>query len=121
MRTASAVADAPSYMLAFATSRPRSIATRVWNSNVACNVPWLTSGWYGVYAVANSERRRIWSTTAGGAGGEAPAAREDGPGAGGILAGDGAGLPRGGGAGRPAGRREAAPRPGGARGLPRTA
>ena len=46
--TASAVADAPSYMLALATSRPNSIATSVWNSKIACSVPWLTSGWYGV-------------------------------------------------------------------------
>ena len=45
MSTASAVAEAPSYMLALATSRPRSVATKVWNSKIACNVPWLTSGW----------------------------------------------------------------------------
>ena len=45
MSTASAVADAPSYMLAFATSSPRTSAAKVWNSKVACSVPWLTSGW----------------------------------------------------------------------------
>ena len=46
--TASAVAEAPSYMLALATSKPNRPATRDWNSNIACSVPWLTSGWYGV-------------------------------------------------------------------------
>jgi hypothetical protein len=45
MSTASAVAEAASYMLAFATSRPRSNAVNVWNSKIACSVPWLTSGW----------------------------------------------------------------------------
>jgi len=39
MRTASAVAEAPSYMLAFATSSPRSNAANVWNSKIACSVP----------------------------------------------------------------------------------
>jgi hypothetical protein len=41
-------ADAPSYMLALPTSSPNSIAMSVWNSKIACSVPWLTSGWYGV-------------------------------------------------------------------------
>ena len=45
MSTASAVAEAPSYMLALATSRSNSMATSVWNSKIACSVPWLTSGW----------------------------------------------------------------------------
>ena len=45
MSTASAVADAPSYMLAFATASPSSRAVNVWNSKIACSVPWLTSGW----------------------------------------------------------------------------
>jgi hypothetical protein len=39
MSTASAVAEAPSYMLAFATSRPSSNALKVWNSKIACSVP----------------------------------------------------------------------------------
>ena len=45
MRTASARADAPSYIEAFATSIPVSWQIRVWNSKSACNVPWLNSGW----------------------------------------------------------------------------
>jgi hypothetical protein len=44
MRTASAVAVAPSYIPALATSMPRSAAIADWNSNEACKVPWLTSG-----------------------------------------------------------------------------
>jgi hypothetical protein len=42
--TASAVAVEPSYIDALATSMPVNIATWVWNSNRACNVPWLISG-----------------------------------------------------------------------------
>ena len=42
------VAVAPSYIEAFATSMPVSIATWVWNSNRYCSVPCVTSGWYGV-------------------------------------------------------------------------
>ena len=48
IRHASASADAPSYMPALATSMPVSSQTSDWNSKVACRVPWLTSGWYGV-------------------------------------------------------------------------
>ena len=43
--TASAVAVEPSYIEALATSMPVSSATCVWNSNRACSVPWLISGW----------------------------------------------------------------------------
>jgi len=39
MSTDSALADAPSYMLALATSRSKSIAISVWNSKIACRVP----------------------------------------------------------------------------------
>jgi hypothetical protein len=65
MSAASAVADAPSYMDAFATSRPVSMQTKVCHSKSACSVPCETSGWYGVYAVKNSPRSRSWSTTGG--------------------------------------------------------
>ena len=43
--TASAVAVEPSYIEAFATSMPVSIATWVWNSNRYCSVPCAISGW----------------------------------------------------------------------------
>jgi hypothetical protein len=62
MRAASADALAPSYMDAFATSTPSSDAAMVWNSKIDCSVPWLTSDWYGVYAVRNSVRAMSWST-----------------------------------------------------------
>ena len=65
MKAASTNAVAPSYMLALATSMPVSSQIIVWNSNMACSVPWLTSGWYGVYAVKNSGLRSTWSTTDG--------------------------------------------------------
>ena len=46
--TASTTAVAPSYSEALATSISVSWQTYVWNSKIACSVPWLTSGWYGV-------------------------------------------------------------------------
>ncbi len=36
-----------------------------WYSQIACSVPWLTSGWYGVYAVRNSPRNARAGTAAG--------------------------------------------------------
>jgi hypothetical protein len=30
-----------------------------WNSKIDCRVPWLISGWYGVYEVRNSPREMI--------------------------------------------------------------
>ena len=45
---ASAVADAPSYIDAFATSTPVSDEIIVCHSKIVCSVPWLISGWYGV-------------------------------------------------------------------------
>ena len=42
---ASAVADAPSYMEALATSQPVSPQIIVCHSKMACRVPWLISGW----------------------------------------------------------------------------
>jgi len=59
------VAVAPSYMEALATSQPVSSAIMLWNSKMAVSVPWATSGWYGVYAVRNSERPASASTAAG--------------------------------------------------------
>ncbi len=44
---------------------PVSSQMAVWYSKMACRTPWLSSGWYGVYAVRNSPRSRIVSTTAG--------------------------------------------------------
>ena len=44
-------AVAPSYSEAFETSSAVSSAISVWNSKIACSVPWLASAWYGVYAV----------------------------------------------------------------------
>ena len=55
----------PSYPDAFETSIPVSSQIAVWYSKIACRTPWLISGWYGVYAVRNSPRRRIGSTIAG--------------------------------------------------------
>ena len=43
-------------MEAFATSIPVSSAIIVWYSKMLRSVPWLASGWYGVYAVKNSPR-----------------------------------------------------------------
>ena len=45
INTASANAEAPSYIDALATSIPVSSHTIVWNSKMARRVPWLTSGW----------------------------------------------------------------------------
>jgi hypothetical protein len=42
---ASAVAVLPSYIDALARSVPMSCATSVWNSKIACSVPWAISGW----------------------------------------------------------------------------
>src|SRR5687768_7525289 len=42
-----------------------------------CSVPWLTSGWYGVYAVYHSPRNSSWSTTGGLQWRYAPAPRND--------------------------------------------
>ena len=65
IRTASTRAEAPSYIEAFATSRPVSRAMCDWNSQIAVRVPCETSGWYGVYEVRNSPRRRSCETNAG--------------------------------------------------------
>ena len=42
---ASAAAVDASYIETFATGRPTSSLTIVWNSHIACSMPWLTSGW----------------------------------------------------------------------------
>ena len=42
---ASGTAVEPSYIEALATSIPVSWQTSVWNSKIACSVPWLISGW----------------------------------------------------------------------------
>ena len=65
MSAASAVAEAPSYIDEFTTSIARSSARSDWYSNTACSVPWLTSGWYGVYAVRKSPRSASTGTAAG--------------------------------------------------------
>ena len=44
---------------------PVSSQITVWYSKIACSVPWLISGWYGVYAVRNSPRERTTSATDG--------------------------------------------------------
>jgi hypothetical protein len=40
-----------------AIGRPERREIIVWYSNSACRTPCDTSGWYGVYAVTNSERK----------------------------------------------------------------
>ena len=55
----------PSYPDAFDTSIPVSSQMTVWYSKIACSVPWLISGWYGVYAVRNSPRESTTSATDG--------------------------------------------------------
>ena len=65
MNAASAVAEPPSYIDEFTTSIASSSAMSDWYSKTACNVPWLTSGWYGVYAVRNSPRSASTGTAAG--------------------------------------------------------
>ncbi len=42
--TASAAPVEPSYMEALATSMPVSSQIMVWNSKIACRVPWAISG-----------------------------------------------------------------------------
>jgi hypothetical protein len=44
---------------------PASSQIAVWYSKIAWSTPWLSSGWYGVYAVRNSPRWSTASTTAG--------------------------------------------------------
>jgi len=46
--SASASAEAPSYMEALLTSMPVSAVIMLWNSYSSCSVPWLASAWYGV-------------------------------------------------------------------------
>src|SRR5438874_12906427 len=65
MKAASATADPPSYIDEFATSIARSSEMSDWYSKIDCSVPWLTSGWYGVYAVRNSPRRASTATADG--------------------------------------------------------
>ena len=48
IRMASVKAVLPSYIDAFDTSMPVSWHMRVWNSKIACSVPWVISAWYGV-------------------------------------------------------------------------
>jgi hypothetical protein len=48
MSAASAAAEAPSYIDAFDTSSPVRAQIMVCHSKIACSVPWLISGWYGV-------------------------------------------------------------------------
>ena len=48
---ASAAAVASSSREAPATGRPVRSATVVWKVSSASSLPWLISGWYGVYAV----------------------------------------------------------------------
>ena len=45
IRTASAAADAPSYIDALAIGSPKSSEVIVWNSKIACSVPCATSAW----------------------------------------------------------------------------
>jgi len=45
IKAASAVAEAPSYIEALATSRPVSPQIIVCPSKIACRVPWLISPW----------------------------------------------------------------------------
>ena len=65
MKHASAATVVPSYPDAFETSIPVSSQIAVWYSKIACRIPWLISGWYGVYAVRSSPRERNVSTIAG--------------------------------------------------------
>ena len=62
---ASAVDEAPSYIEQLANSISVSSTMNDWNSNKDCNVPWLISGWYGVYAVTKPGRDARCGTTAG--------------------------------------------------------
>src|SRR4030066_595909 len=65
IKTASPRALDASYMLQFTTSIPVSSVMNDWYSNSAWSIPWLISGWYGVYDVMNSERITIVFTAAG--------------------------------------------------------
>ena len=49
MRAASPSAVEPSYIEVFAASIPVSSQIKLWYSQRACSMPWLISGWYGVY------------------------------------------------------------------------
>ena len=57
---------------------PVSSHTTDWYSKPDCSVPWLISGWYGVYAVANSERPLRYAAMAGIERRYAPAPRKSG-------------------------------------------
>jgi len=65
MRTASAVAEAPSYMLAFATVEPEEQRGERLELEDRLQASPDLLGLVGVYAVANSDRRRPGPTTAG--------------------------------------------------------
>ena len=58
-------ADPPSYSEALATGSPVMVAIMDWYSHSACNTPWATSLWYGVYEVTNSGRIVSDRTTGG--------------------------------------------------------
>ena len=57
--TASATAVPSSRSDAFAVSSPVRSATMVWKFNKASSLPWLISGWYGVYAVYQAGLSRM--------------------------------------------------------------
>src|SRR5207247_7972636 len=65
IRAASPRAVEASYLEVFAPSIPVSSQIRLWYSHRAWRSPWLSSGWYGVYEVQNSERDVIARTLAG--------------------------------------------------------
>jgi hypothetical protein len=65
VRVEAAARDGPSYRAAFDTGRPVSSLIAVWYSNIAWRLPWLISGWYGVYGVMNSLRLIRVSISAG--------------------------------------------------------
>ncbi len=65
MFAASTAAVWPSYRDAFETSREVSSQMSVWNSKIAWSRPCENSGWYGVYAVENSDREMMCLTTEG--------------------------------------------------------
>src|SRR4051812_50190243 len=89
---AEATEDGPSYSAAFETGRPVSSLIAVWYSNIAWRLPWLTSGWYGVYGVMNSERPIRGSVSAGWEWAYMPAAGDGTPSAAGrVPAGRGGG------------------------------
>ena len=51
MSAASPSAVDASYMDVFAASMPTSSQIRLWYSQRLWRIPWLSSAWYGVYAV----------------------------------------------------------------------